>query len=71
MQHWQRIWIINSAAVAVARDEAGNFLGASLLVLDGLTNPEVVEMVACWEGMAPTLDLVLQKHVVGLLLFKL
>jgi hypothetical protein len=28
-----------SVASAVARDEAGNFLGASVLLLEGITNP--------------------------------
>jgi hypothetical protein len=32
-----------------------------VLVLDGLTNPEVVETIACREGMALASDLVLQK----------
>jgi hypothetical protein len=39
----------------------GIFFGASVLVLDGLTNPEVVETIACREGMALASDLVLQK----------
>jgi hypothetical protein len=50
-----------SAAVAVARDEAGNFLGASVLVLEGITSPEVVETIACREGLALALDLQLHK----------
>jgi hypothetical protein len=50
-----------SAVVAVARDETRIFLGASVLVLDGLTNPEVVETIACREDMALASDLVLQK----------
>jgi hypothetical protein len=40
-------------------------LGASVLVLDGLTNPEVVETIACREDMALASDLVLQKIRVG------
>ena len=35
-----------SVATAVARDEAGNFLGASVLVLEGITSPEVVKTIA-------------------------
>ena len=46
---------------AVARDEAGNFLGASALVMEGITDPEMAEAMACREGMALASDLVLQK----------
>lgn len=55
----------HSATCAVARDEAKNFLGASMLVLDGLTTPEVVETIACREGMALAADLVLHKFRVA------
>ena len=50
-----------SAATAVARDEAGNFLGASVLVLEGITSPEVVETIACREGLTLASDLLLHK----------
>jgi len=40
-----------SAAAAVARDEAGKFLGASVLVLEGITSLEVVETIACRVGL--------------------
>ena len=46
---------------AVARDKARNFLGASALVMKGITDPEMAEAMACREGMALTSHLVLQK----------
>ena len=46
---------------AVARDEAGNFLRASALVMEGITDTEMAEAMACHEGMALASDLVLQK----------
>jgi ribonuclease HI len=49
-----------SASAAVARDEGGNFLGASALVVEGNTDAEVVEAIACREGLAPASDLGLQ-----------
>ncbi|TVU33601.1 hypothetical protein EJB05_25426, partial [Eragrostis curvula] len=49
-----------ASAAAVARDIAGNFLGASALVTDGITNPETMEAIACREGMALASDLALQ-----------
>lgn len=39
-----------ASVVAIARDQTGNFLGASSVVLDGITNPESVETIACREG---------------------
>jgi hypothetical protein len=37
---------------AVVRDEEGNFLGASTLVVEENTAAEVVEAIACREGLA-------------------
>ncbi|TVU28213.1 hypothetical protein EJB05_19722, partial [Eragrostis curvula] len=50
-----------SSAAAVARDKDGNFLGASALVVNGITDPEIIEAIACREGLALASDLVLQK----------
>jgi hypothetical protein len=49
-----------AAAVAVARDDVGNYLGSSALVVEGHTGPEVMEAVACREGLALASDLGLQ-----------
>ena len=49
-----------SAIAAVARDGVGGFLGASSVVLDGVTDPETLEALACREGMSLAADLVLQ-----------
>jgi ribonuclease HI len=46
---------------AVARDCTGNFLGASALVVEGVTDPQVMEAIAYWEGVALAKDLLLQK----------
>ena len=50
-----------AAVAAVARDETGMFLGASALVVEGITSPEVAEAMACREGLALASDLDLQK----------
>ena len=50
-----------AAMAAVARDETGMFLGASALVVEGTTSPEVAEAMACREGLALASDLDLQK----------
>jgi ribonuclease HI len=55
----------HSAAAAVARDEAGIFLGASVLVMDSITSPEAVEMIACQEALALASDLILHKFRVA------
>ena len=49
-----------ASATAVARDEDGNFLGASALDLEGYVDPETTEVVACREGLALASDLGLQ-----------
>jgi len=49
-----------ASAAAVARDEGGNFWGASALVMEGYTDAEVVEAVACREGLALGSDFGLQ-----------
>ena len=46
-----------AAMVAVARDEAGVFMGASALVLKGISDPETAEVLACREGLALATDL--------------
>lgn len=50
-----------ATAAAVARDGEGNFVGASVLVLEGITNAEVAEVMACREGLALAADLGLHK----------
>lgn len=49
-----------ASVAAVARDEDGNFLGASALVLEGCTDAEIAEVVACREGLALASDLGIQ-----------
>jgi hypothetical protein len=44
-------------AVAVARDTAGRFLGATAVVLEGRMEPDTVEAIACKEGLALASDL--------------
>jgi hypothetical protein len=49
------------SVAAMARDSAGTFLGASALVVEGISNPEVMEAITCREGGALATDLFLQK----------
>ena len=46
-----------ASAAAVARDANGLFLGASAVVVTGMTNPETMEVLACREGLALAQDL--------------
>ena len=39
---------LKASTAATVRDEAGRFMGASALILRG---PEVIESIACREGM--------------------
>jgi hypothetical protein len=48
----------NKATVAaIARDGSGSFLGASVLVVNGGYDPEILEAAACREGLALASDL--------------
>jgi ribonuclease HI len=49
-----------SSAVVVDRNTAGVFLGASAIVLEGVTDLETMEVMACREGLALATDLGLQ-----------
>ena len=49
-----------ASAAAVARATAGNFLGASAVVMEGLSDTETMEAMACREGLALASDLLLQ-----------
>ena len=47
--------------VAVARDSSGCYLGASTLVFAGVSDPEILEVLACREGLALANDLLIQQ----------
>ena len=54
----------NSKSVAVAvvgRDSSGCYLGASTLVFAGVSDPEILEVLACREGLALANDLLIQQ----------
>ncbi|GJN10662.1 hypothetical protein PR202_ga28775 [Eleusine coracana subsp. coracana] len=48
-------------AAAVVRDGSGLFLGASVVVSQGITDPEPIEVLACREGLALAADLGFRK----------
>ena len=50
-----------AAAAAVARDGTGAFQGASVLITQGVTDPESMEAIACREGLALASDLAIRK----------
>jgi ribonuclease HI len=52
---------LKSASAVVARDDKGTFLGASVMVRFGITDPETMEIMACNKGMALAADLLLSK----------
>jgi ribonuclease HI len=53
------------AVAAVCRDEAGNFLGASSLTISGISDPTVLEAMACREALALASDLQVQKATIA------
>lgn len=60
----QRGLAVGSAAV-VARNDNGVFLGASAVVMLGITNLEQVEAVACQEGLSLASDLGIQSFTLA------
>ena len=46
---------------AVARDSSGCYLGASTLVFAGVSDLELLEVLACREGLALANDLLIQQ----------
>lgn len=45
------------AVGAVCRNDQGLFLGASAITIDGITNPEVLEAMACAEALSLASDM--------------
>jgi ribonuclease HI len=54
-----------AAIAAVVRDEGGKFMGASVVVLEGVTDPEMLEALACRKGFAVAADLLLPRFRVA------
>lgn len=50
-----------AVAEAIARDGAGNFQGASVLIIQGITDSESMEAIACREGLALDSDLAVRR----------
>ena len=50
-----------ASASAVARDFSAMFVGASVVVTEGISDPKIMEAVACRESLALASDLLLQK----------
>ena len=54
-----------AAAAAIARDGAGNFQGASVLIIQGITDSESMESIACREGLALASDLAVRRFMLS------
>ncbi|GJN07955.1 hypothetical protein PR202_ga25833 [Eleusine coracana subsp. coracana] len=50
-----------ASAATIARDAVGSFMGASAVVLEGISDPETMKAIACKEGLALASDLAMQK----------
>lgn len=47
----------SGSASAVARDSIGTYLGSSAVMFDGVNDPEILESLACREGLSLAADL--------------
>ena len=54
-----------ATVAAVCHSETGTFLGASSLEVEGITDPAVLEAIACREALALAQDLQLQRIAVA------
>ncbi|TVU18740.1 hypothetical protein EJB05_34852, partial [Eragrostis curvula] len=54
-----------AAMAAVAWDDIGKFQGASALVMEGITDAETAEALACREGLNLASDLLAQRNLQG------
>jgi hypothetical protein len=52
-------------AAAICRDGLGNYLGASALVMSGISDPAIIETIACREDLALPKDLSLSDSFVA------
>ena len=53
------------SAVAVCRDDGGNYMGSSALMVEGVVDPATLEAIACREALALAQDLGIQNFVVS------
>ena len=51
--------------VVVCRDAGGNYLGSTALVVQGVDDPFILEVLACREALCPAEDLLLHQFVVA------
>ena len=53
------------SAAAVCRDEEGNFIGSSALVVEGVYDPPTLEAIACREALSLAEDLGIHQFTVA------
>lgn len=53
------------SAVAICRDEDGNFMGSSALVIEGLVDPPTLEAIACREALSLAEDLNIHHFIIA------
>jgi hypothetical protein len=56
---------LKGVAAAICRDHTGLYLGASTLVLPGVTDPSILESIACREALSFAADLGLSRLYVA------
>ena len=56
---------LGGSVAVVCRDETGAYLGSSALVIGGVDDPEILETIACREGLALAQDLNISNVVVA------
>jgi hypothetical protein len=55
-----------STAPTILRDEHGNYLGSSTLVIPAILDPSTLEAIACRDALSSAEDLLLQSFIIAL-----
>ena len=61
LRHWR-----GGTATTIYRDHSGPYLGYSVVIIDGASDPTVLETYACREALALVADLQLQNIIIAL-----
>ena len=56
---------VRGATMPVCRDEAGNYMGSSALVISGIVDVPTLEAIACREGISLAEDLMLNNFIIA------
>ena len=57
--------LVRGASATVCRDDTGKYLGGSALVIEGISDVATLKAIACREGLALALDMLIQNTIIA------